>query len=1411
MNQAEQNIYGQNTNFGFPKSQETRYIKTSEGKELPYELFTNTSSNSSSSIIREETHSGYSTDFALVQRQFTENKQLSFIAGTKIQNINDVAWLFRSLEDEAVEHAFILYRFKDNSYMVQQLSSGGITGTVVDLRLVAGNAFALNPSSITLVHNHPSGNLVSSNEDRNILRKLQNIFEGSDIQVEDGIVINLRSGKYLVFNENEDGDRIKELKNQYEQQSNVSIYSFSKQIFATNYQPQKITGPEDVAAFISTQKFGISDKTEALILNNANEIVGKFILPQHKQFEKLVELMTVHSGAGTILYGNNISKEMFNDYNKRLSPTGFKILDAMLLQSNNYYSLAQNEIIRDPQYTEFKINNANEDPHIDFRVGEEDSSLKYANNNYLNTKNMNISSLNWVEKLLLHNTKAYKDFVKNISNHKEIKANSEQEKKFLEVYYNRELKKDNPNNFLFSARTLNEKKQTTQINNFLNGSETELFLKNIDFNNKTYLFKDIKYQNEIIINNPVLVNGILKELDDYKKEHGINHTESAKNMIFTVATQKKQDHNLESHPYSIAEGNWIKNQEKYTNLTPKYAVSILSQNNGEKKLSFVDNRNQSVIVIDNAAITQKVISDLYAKELENRTDLSKGLTNTQIDEKQALHYRNYETEARKLGIAITPHTRLEFNTIQVKAIEFAEDYINSRRSGMNGNKEIQDYYQQLDKTGRDIFLDSFKNHISANHKENGVISKALLESKLQSLEKFISGTLEVPSETLNVQNNKKLEEIYSKISDLYLDQIQNAKNMDPFAISRASDLYNTLSENQKIEYIDSLETLLYYDLNDNQVSPEELENFLEKVKSDLEYGTPELEKMSSQDLEEIMMYKLAKYNDLIWKKDTYRESHRIDMDMYSIQKVLDLKDKSGQYDYSNMSTMKLDSLIITRSTKYSDEQRADNYSTMKNISIEIEKIKEAKSIKENQSGKIQNSNSDFILKDPDISNEQAKNWKENKQNTLTKEQLGQIPDAILNFELSSNQKIKLALGEKIAFADNYDDWDYIFQKTEDNKISATYRGTGEEFLVSNSAIKLINQKIETAQNNDFGIEGIKPSEKQLDKAPEIVDGFEHIPQELKKVMEKWQEKIENGLDYKDCANFQKDCKALGYTFDYGLDAVPFDLRKIDLNEHNINNQNSKIMTTQNKDFDQVKYLKDQLKYLQFGEGEKLHKDLEAGINSSEKEFQIKTSSDKTLPGNTVDFTLNYNKSEKGGIFLNSYQAELKNKKGEELSHIFNISKENTFDAKEAINLLEGRSVKIEFINPKIEEKQTAFVKLDFNEPKTQYGTYKFQSFHENYGVNTAEIVDKSGLIFDKPEWRDNTIKSLERGNIVNVKFKHEDKEIEGKAFLNPQYKTLNLYDSNMTRINTNKPLEGMGNDNAHDKNNVREQNRSRGI
>lgn len=42
---------------------------------------------------------------------------------------------------------------------------------------------------------------------------------------------------------------------------------------------------------------------------------------------------------------------------------------------------------------------------------------------------------------------------------------------------------------------------------------------------------------------------------------------------------------------------------------------------------------------------------------------------------------------------------------------------------------------------------------------------------------------------------------------------------------------------------------------------------------------------------------------------------------------------------------------------------------------------------------------------------------------------------------------------------------------------------------------------------------------------------------------------------------------------------------------------------------------------------------------------------------------------------------------------------------------------------------------------------------------------------------------------MKVKFEMDDKVVEGKAVLNPQYKNLNLYDNDMNRINTNKPLQ----------------------
>ncbi len=229
-----------------------------------------------------------------------------------------------------------------------------------------------------------------------------------------------------------------------------------------------------------------------------------------------------------------------------------------------------------------------------------------------------------------------------------------------------------------------------------------------------------------------------------------------------------------------------------------------------------------------------------------------------------------------------------------------------------------------------------------------------------------------------------------------------------------------------------------------------------------------------------------------------------------------------------------------------------------------------------------------------------------------------------------------------------------------------------------------------------------------------------------------------------------------------------------------------------------------------GESEQLHKDLKKGLDSNEMEFVIKTSSDKTTFGKSADFTLNFKKNDNGAVFLNSYDANVINSKGENLSHRFKVKREDNITVKEAINLLEGRAVKTNLVNPKTNEKEPAFIKLKLKEEKNKHGNYKLDVYNNNYGVDVAKIVEKSNLIFDKPEYKDFAIKALEKGNLVPVKFKHEDKVIAGKAMLNPQYKTLNLYDKGMNRINTNKPIKGVEIE-ENEKANVRQHNSKRSL
>lgn len=90
----------------------------------------------------------------------------------------------------AHEEFWVLFLNNANKVIYKtQISKGGITGTVTDVRLVFKIALEQNATSIILAHNHPSGKLAASDADKTVTKQLKLAGEQLSIPVLDHIII----------------------------------------------------------------------------------------------------------------------------------------------------------------------------------------------------------------------------------------------------------------------------------------------------------------------------------------------------------------------------------------------------------------------------------------------------------------------------------------------------------------------------------------------------------------------------------------------------------------------------------------------------------------------------------------------------------------------------------------------------------------------------------------------------------------------------------------------------------------------------------------------------------------------------------------------------------------------------------------------------------------------------------------------------------------------------------------------------------------------------------------------------------------------------------------------------------------------------------------------------------------------
>ncbi|MCF1420830.1 JAB domain-containing protein [Mangrovimonas futianensis] len=112
----------------------------------------------------------------------------------KINNSKDSYELLKSCWSlktiELQEEFKVLLLNKNHQVLgIYSLSKGGVSGTIVDAKLVYSVALKCNASSIIISHNHPSGNLRPSEADLRLTKKLKEAGSYLDVLLLDHIII----------------------------------------------------------------------------------------------------------------------------------------------------------------------------------------------------------------------------------------------------------------------------------------------------------------------------------------------------------------------------------------------------------------------------------------------------------------------------------------------------------------------------------------------------------------------------------------------------------------------------------------------------------------------------------------------------------------------------------------------------------------------------------------------------------------------------------------------------------------------------------------------------------------------------------------------------------------------------------------------------------------------------------------------------------------------------------------------------------------------------------------------------------------------------------------------------------------------------------------------------------------------
>lgn len=292
-------------------------------------------------------------DFYVVKRGYRPDQRWNLTGrNSEIRNIGDVAYLMRALEDAATEHIFVVAVGEEGENLVQHISSGTDDASLVDPLAIQQIVNDVNPTDLYFVHNHPSGRLQPSKADREQFEQIDEITDGTV----HGMIMDAYRGEYAIFGGQQSADEVLQRPTDPGQDVPYEVQRFDRQIYGEPVESGSLTGPEEVAGFLTGARYSIGDKTVALLMDNAMQVNGAFQLTdlsRQGMVDQLTRLMPQYNSNRVILAGRDqqIDVGTINQINEEIPFGG--IADYVMVETSegnlqNYRSIRQQDSVREP-------------------------------------------------------------------------------------------------------------------------------------------------------------------------------------------------------------------------------------------------------------------------------------------------------------------------------------------------------------------------------------------------------------------------------------------------------------------------------------------------------------------------------------------------------------------------------------------------------------------------------------------------------------------------------------------------------------------------------------------------------------------------------------------------------------------------------------------------------------------------------------------------------------------------------------------------------------------------------------------------------------------------------------------------------------------------------------------------------